>query len=184
MNPVVEGALISGGVAIALQLINWGREATSGKRVIQQARAAINEERVDELRTVLEEAARVLRHAHELLRGATGLGPRDVADARHTEYAFALKQVGDLHTRLAVRLGQNDPLVRAYRDGHGALDGLLPTVEKMRGPHQGFTLSNAEKQAIGNANGVAAGALMRFEHLSASVIGPELNVRVPRGDEP
>jgi hypothetical protein len=76
MNPVVQGALISGGVAIALQLINWGREATASGRAASQARAAINEQRVDELRVVLEDAARGLRAAHELLRGATGEGPR------------------------------------------------------------------------------------------------------------
>jgi hypothetical protein len=83
MDPVVEGALISGGVAVALQLINWGREATASNRATAQARAAINEQRVDELRVVLEDAARGLRAAHELLRRATGEGPRDVADARH-----------------------------------------------------------------------------------------------------
>jgi hypothetical protein len=184
MNPVVEGALISGGVAIALQLINWGREATASQRAAAQAREAINEQRVDELRVVLEEAARALRHSHELLRGATGLGPRDAADARDVEYADALKQVGDVHTRLAVRLGQNDPLVRAYRNGHGALDSLLPTIEKMRGPHDGVSLDEAAKHSIQDANRVAAASLMQFEHLAASVIGPELTVRVPRGDDP
>jgi hypothetical protein len=106
MDPAVERALISGGVAVALQLINWGRESSAAARAATAARDAVNEERVDELRAVLEDAARALRHAHELLRGATGLGPRDVADSRHVEYADAVRLIGDLHTRLAVRLGQ------------------------------------------------------------------------------
>jgi hypothetical protein len=47
-----------------------------------------------------------------------------------------LAKAGDLYTRLAVRLGQNDPLTKSYNKGLGALDSLLPLVELMKGPHQ------------------------------------------------
>jgi hypothetical protein len=115
---------------------------------------------------------------------ATGEGPRDVADARHVEFRQALTKAGDLYTRLAVRLGQNDPLTKAYNDGLGALDGLLPLVESMKGPHQGFRLSEDQKQQILAANTTAAAKEMEFEHGAAAVVGPELTIREPRGSKP
>ena len=40
----------------------------------------------------------------------------------------ALQNVGMWHTRLAVRLGQTDPLVEALKDASRALEGIAPDL--------------------------------------------------------
>jgi hypothetical protein len=184
VNPVVEGGLISGGTAIVVQAINWGRDVTTRRSEERRVSREINERRLDELRAILDAAALALRTAQDKLRGASRTGARDTADASYSEFTSALQDVGIWHTRLAVRLGQTDPLVEALKDASRALEGIAPDLRHLQGPHPGVVLNDEQKGQILAAQTRSSAAALNFEHRAAAVVGPELTERVPRGDVP
>jgi hypothetical protein len=185
MDPVVQGALVSGGVAVVLQLIHWGIERTRGQRDEQRAAREFNEVRLDELREVLEGAALALQNGSRRLHESSRTAPRPANDNSYEEYLKAMDGLSEWQTRLAVRLGQTDPIVEAFIASYYGMNTPRQILERLHGPRtQEADLPDHELQALAIASSQGQAGLVSFEHRAAAVIGPMINEREPRGATP
>lgn len=96
---------------------------------MRRARWAANASRIDELRTVLDEAAVALDRANRVPGSSREEGDELVAAIR-----VELDRVSAFDERLAVRLGEESPIVKAYHRAHLAIAHLYLDVRaEMRG---------------------------------------------------
>lgn len=154
--------IVTGSVALGVPLIN-GAVAT------WQAKRSARAQRLDELRSVLDDAAVALLGFNALtVTIESGKLDREAMEERAGQMRAALQNIWEQESRINVRLGIDHEVAKAYRAAHDCAAEYYSWVrDALQGTGIGSTFNVQDYSAR------LAAAHAQFFNLAAARIGPE-----------